>query len=115
MTTHGVYEYAAGALCIASPFLFSFDSDGPKVLVALVGAAFLVLAVMTDSPTGLTRTLPLDSHIVLDYVMAGILIGAPFLFGFTDDTPALAFFLLLGVAQLLVSVTTQYRKPAPPA
>jgi hypothetical protein len=84
------------------------------VLAALVGAGLLVLAVVTDAPTGLVRSLPLDSHIVIDYVLALFLIGSPFLFGFTDDEPALAFFLVLGVAHLLVSVMTRYRKPPQP-
>ena len=100
----------AGVLFIASPFLFNFDTDGPKVLAALVGAVLLVIAVVSDSPTGLVNSLPVESHVVLDYVLAIFLIGAPFLFGFTEDTPAFAFFLVLGVALLLVTVMTRYRK-----
>ena len=56
---------------IAAPFLFSFESDGATVLSVLIGAALLVLAVLTDMPDRRSmRSLPLDSHIVLDYVLA---------------------------------------------
>jgi hypothetical protein len=114
LTAHGLYEYGAGVLFIAAPFLFNFETDGPKVLAALVGAGLLVLAGATDSPTGLVTGIPIPSHIVVDYVLGLFLIGAPFLFAFTDDTPAFAFFCLLGVAHLFVAVTTRYRKPQHP-
>lgn len=111
LVAHGLIEYGAAVLFIASPFLFGFDSDGPKVLAALVGAALLVLAVVTDAPTGLARSLPLDSHIVLDYALGVFLIASPFVFGFTDDSPAFAFFVVLGLAHLLVTVMTRFRGP----
>ena len=54
----------------------------------LIGAGILVLAVVTDAPTGLARTLPAASHVVIDYVLGLLLIVAPFVFGFAgDDRP----------------------------
>ena len=111
LAAHGLIEYGAGVLFIASPFLFNFETDGPKVLAALIGAGLLVLAVASDSPTGLFAGIPVASHVVVDYVLGIFLIGAPFLFSFTDDTPAFAFFVLAGVAYLFVSVITRYRPP----
>lgn len=110
LAVHGLIEYGLGVLFILAPFLFSFDTDAPTVLSALLGAAILVMAVLTDAPTGLSRTLPLASHVVLDFVISVFLIAAPFLFGFSDDDPALAFFLVTGVGYLLMSVGTRYRK-----
>jgi hypothetical protein len=107
---HGLLEYGAGVLSIAAPFLFSFETDVAKVTSVLIGVAVLVLAVVTASPTGILRNLPLDSHIVLDYVLAIVLIASPFVFGFTDDGSALAYFLILGVAHLLMTVLTRFRK-----
>jgi hypothetical protein len=111
LTVHGLLEYGAGVLFIVATLLFHFDTDAPKVLSVLIGAGILVLAVVTDSPTGVSRTLPLASHIVLDYVVSIFVIVAPFLFGFTDDGPALAFFLVVGVAYLLMTVMTRFYKP----
>jgi hypothetical protein len=112
LALHGLAEYGAAVLSVAAPFLFNFDSDGAKVLSALVGAAILVLAVVTASPTGIVRTLPIASHIVLDYVLSLFLIVSPFLFGLTDDSTATAYFLILGIGYLLLTITTRYNKPA---
>lgn len=107
---HSLAEYGAGVLLIAAPFLFSFDSDAATAISVLFGGAVLVIAVTTDYPLALFRRLPLDSHIVLDYVVAALLIACPFLFGFTDDATAFAFFLILGIAYLLLTVMTRFHK-----
>jgi hypothetical protein len=109
LAAHGLIEYGAGVLFVAAPFLFSFETDTATVMSVLTGAALLVFAVVTDYPAGFVRSLPLDSHIVLDYVLAVVLIVSPFVLGFTDDGPALAFFLVLGIAHLLLTVMTRFR------
>ena len=48
------------------------------------------------SPTGIARNLPIASHVVLDYVLSLFLIVAPFIFSFTDDSAATAYFIVLG-------------------
>jgi hypothetical protein len=112
LSIHGIVEYGLGVLSIAAPFLFNFDSDGATVISALLGAGILVMAVMTASPTGIVRSLPIESHIVLDYVLSLFVIISPFVFSFTEDGAATAYFLVLGVGYLLMTVTTRYRKPA---
>jgi SPW repeat-containing protein len=108
---HGLFEYLAGILFIAAPFTFAFDAEAaPTILSILVGAGVLVLAVVTDSPTGLVRSLPLASHVVIDYVLAVFLIVSPFIFGFSDQENALAFFVVIGVAYLLLTVSTRFRR-----
>jgi hypothetical protein len=112
LTVHGIVEYVVGALSVAAPFLFNFDSQGATVLSALLGAGILVMAVTTDHSTGISRNLPIASHVVLDYVVSLVWIVAPFLFSFTDDSAATAYFLIVGIGFLLMSVTTRYRKPS---
>ena len=107
---HGLLEYGLGVLCIAAPFLFSFETDGATALCIAIGTAILALGIVTRGPTGIVRSLPLDSHIVIDYVLAIFLIASPFVFGLTDDGPALAFFLLAGITHLLVTIMTRFRK-----
>jgi hypothetical protein len=103
LSVHGVVEYVEGVLTILAPFLFNYnENDGATVVSILLGGAILVLAVQTQSPTGLVRNLPLASHIVLDYV------PFPFIFGFSDESSALAYFLVLGIAHLLMTVTTRF-------
>jgi hypothetical protein len=110
LTVHGLLEYGIGVLSILAPFLFGFnDQTAPTLVSVLLGAAVLVMAVLTDAPTGVSRTLPMPSHQVLDYVLVLVFIASPFVFGFSDRGAALAYFLAVGVGHLLVTVNTRFR------
>jgi hypothetical protein len=106
---HGVVEYGVGALSILAPFLFSFDSDTANVIAILLGAGLVVMAFVTESPAGVVRNLPIASHVVLDYVVSLLMLVSPFVFGFTDDTAATAYFILIGLGFLLLTIATRYR------
>jgi VIT1/CCC1 family predicted Fe2+/Mn2+ transporter len=108
---HGVVEYVAGALLIAAPFLFGFDSEAATAVSVVVGVVVLVVTASSDLPTGLTKTLPVTIHAVLDVVTAGFLIAAPFLFGFQDETAPAAFMIVLGVIHLLLTIATRFLPP----
>jgi hypothetical protein len=111
---HGVIEYLAGALFIAAPFLFSFD-DGTATAVAIVaGVLILVVTASTALPTGLIKSIPVQAHAVIDFALAAVLIAAPFLFGFSDDGTATAFFIVLGVVHLLLTIATRFVSGSPP-
>jgi hypothetical protein len=105
---HGAVEYAAAGLLIAAPFLLAFDSDAATAASIVVGVVLLVIAASTESTTGLAKVIPVTIHAVLDLVLAGFLIAAPFLFGFSDETNATAFFIVLGVAHLLLTIGTRF-------
>jgi hypothetical protein len=65
--------------------------------------------------TGLIKSIPVQAHVVLDYVLAIALIASPFLFGFTDDGSATAIFIVLGVIHLLLTIATRFiREERPP-
>jgi hypothetical protein len=113
MFLHGVTEYAAGALFIAAPFLFGFDSDAATALSIIVGVLVLAIAASTDAPTGLARVVPVEIHAVIDFALAVLLIAAPFLFGFRDEGSPTAFFIILGVLHLLLTIATRFREPRP--
>lgn len=108
---HGVLEYAAGAFLIAAPFIFGFDSDAATALSIIVGVLVLALAAATDAPTGLAKTIPIEIHAVIDFALAVLLVAAPFLFGFRDEGGATAFFIIVGVVHLLLTIATRYRPP----
>jgi hypothetical protein len=116
LSLHVLIEYGVGVLTIIAPFLFSFDATAAEILAVLVGLGILILAVVTDAPTGIARSLPVASHVVLDYVLGLFLIVAPFVLGFSnDDTTATAYFIVLGVGYVLLAVLTRYRGPKPAA
>jgi hypothetical protein len=112
---HGLLEYVAGALLIAAPFLFGFDSDTATAVAIVAGVLILVVTASSALSTGLIKSIPVQAHVILDYLLAALLIASPFLFGFSDDGTALAFFIVLGVVHLLVTIATRFiREPAPP-
>ncbi len=107
---HGLVEYGVGGLSIVAPFLFSFDSDPATVVSILLGAGIVVLGFLNEAPTGVARNMPIASHVVLDYVVSLVMLVSPFIFGFTDDAAATAYFIVLGVGFLLLTIATRYRE-----
>lgn len=105
---HGVIEYAAGVAFIAAPLLFGFESSTATGLAVTVGIVILLVAATTQGPTSLVDAIQVVVHVVLDYVLAVFLIATPFLFDFSDDTPATVWFVALGVAHLLITVGTRF-------
>ena len=112
---HGGIEYAAGVLFIAAPFIFEFDDDAATAVAIIVGVLVIFIAAITAGPTSLIDSLPVSVHIVLDYALAAILIAAPFLFGFSDETNPTVFFIALGVVHLLITIATRFTRPTPGA
>jgi hypothetical protein len=106
---HGVIEYAAGVLLIASSFLFGFEDGAATALSIVVGVVALIIAASTEGPSSLVDSIPIAVHVMLDYTLAGVLIAAPFLFGFSDESAPTAFFIVLGVAHLLITIGTRFR------
>ena len=107
---HGFIEYLAAAVLIIAPFVLDFESGGATAASIIAGVVVLFLAAATEGPTSLINYVPLAAHVVLDYVLAGVLIAMPFVLGFSDETAPTAFFIGLGVLHLLVTIGTRYRK-----
>jgi hypothetical protein len=105
---HGVVEYAAGILLIAAPFLFGFDADAATAASIVAGVLVLIIAASTAMSTGMISSIPVQAHVVLDYILAVALIAAPFVLGFSDDGAATPFFIVLGVAHLLLTIATRF-------
>jgi hypothetical protein len=119
---HGVVEYLAAILFIAAPFIFDFEKDAPVAVSLVVGVVLLIIAASTHWRTGMIDTIGVHAHAMLDYVLAIFLIASPFIFGFDDDSTAAAFFIVLGVVHLLMTIATRFvpeekapraKRPAP--
>ena len=109
---HGAIEYAAGILFIVAPLIFGFDSGAATAASVVIGVVILVIAAATEGPTGLIPKIPITVHVTLDYVLAALLIAAPFLLGFSDESAPTYFFILLGVVHLLLTIGTRFREGA---
>jgi hypothetical protein len=105
---HGLVEYAAAILLIAAPFLFGFDDDTATAASVVAGVLVLIVAASTAMSTGLIKSIPVQAHVMLDYVLAIALIAAPFVLGFSDDGTATPFFIALGVVHLLLTIATRF-------
>jgi len=109
---HGLIEYAAGVLFIVAPFLLGFSDDGvPTATSIVVGILVLLVAATTKGSTSLVDVIPTSLHVTVDYVLAALLVAAPFAFGFSDESAPTAFFITLGVVHLLLTVATRFVTP----
>lgn len=109
---HGLIEYVAGVLFVAAPFLFGFESDAAVALSIVVGVVVLVVAATTEGPSSLINSIPISIHVLLDFALAVVLIAAPFLFGFSGESAPTTFFIVLGLAHLLITIATRFQPTA---
>jgi hypothetical protein len=109
---HGAIEYAAGVLLIAAPFLFAFEASAAVAVSIIAGLVVLVVAASSDGPTSLVNSIPIAAHLLLDVALSAVLVAAPFLFGFNGESAPTAFFIVLGVAHLLITIGTRFKTAA---
>jgi VIT1/CCC1 family predicted Fe2+/Mn2+ transporter len=106
---HGLIEYGAGVLFLVAPFVLGFDAGAAIAVSVVVGVLVLVVAASTEGPTSLSNALQIQLHVLLDYALAAFLIASPFLFGYSDETAPTAFFIVIGVLHLLVTIGTRFK------
>ena len=111
---HGLYEYLAALALIALPIVLDYQSESATAVSVIAGILLLFLTATTTSSTSLVNQVPLPVHILLDYVLAVVLIAAPFAFGFSDETEPTVVFIAGGVIHLLLSIATRYRREEVP-
>ena len=109
IAVHVLLDYALVAMLVASPFLFGFEDGAATAVSIVVGVVAFIIAASTEGPSSLVDSIPIAVHVLLDYALAAVLIAAPFLFGFTDESAPTAFFIVLGVAHLLITIGTRFR------
>ncbi len=116
---HGLIEYVAGVLFIAAPFLLGFTDNTAALGVSIVvGVIVLAMAASMHGPVSLIDSVSVSVHAAFDYALAAFLIATPFIFMFatTDgDGVETAFFIILGVLHLLVTIATRFKAPAVPS
>jgi hypothetical protein len=106
----GVIEYALGLLLIAAPFLFGYDDlSTPLGISIALGVVLLIVAAISEGPTGLVKQMPVTVHVTVDFLLSIVFIAAPFVLGFGDEAAPRNLFIALGVVFLLVTIGTRYR------
>jgi peptidoglycan/LPS O-acetylase OafA/YrhL len=110
LTVHAMLEPVIAALLIAAPFLFGFSDRGAPTAASIVaGVLVLLIGMSTKWRVSLVKVIPVPIHATMDLVLAVLLIAAPFIFAFSDETAPTVFFLAVGVGQLLVALATRWR------
>lgn len=105
---HGVLDYPLAAVLIAGPLVLDFDDTAATVIALVFGGGAVVLAVGTAWSTGIVKVIPPLLHGYADIVVTAALIVLPFAIGFTDDTAALVFYLVVGAGGLLATLETRF-------
>jgi hypothetical protein len=103
---HGVIDYLTGLLLIVAPFVFGFADGGAAQWVPIIlGAAILLMSIMTDYELSLAKMIPMPLHLGVDALGGLLLAASPWLFGFADQV----FWphLIIGLMEIGVSLMTR--------
>jgi hypothetical protein len=112
---HGMLDYLLAAALIAVPLAVDFHDDTATVLMLVLGGAATLLAIGTNWSTGIIRILPPVLHGVADVGATIVLIVAPFVLGFTDDTVATVLYVVIGAGGLGATLLTRFESDLMPA
>ena len=96
-------DYPVAIVLMAAPFVLKLGQSGPVALwlSMATGVAALLLAALTDHPTGLVPVIPYWLHLWVDRAVGVVFIIAPFAFRFNGlDT---WYYWVLAAAVLLTT------------
>jgi hypothetical protein len=105
-------DYPIAVVLIAAPFALELGQSGPyaKWLSVVVGAAALLLAAVTDHPTGIVRIIPYWLHLWVDRAVGVVFVIAPFAFKFVG-LDAWYYWVLAAAVLLTTSVFNAPEEP----
>jgi hypothetical protein len=106
LDVHGALEPTIAAVFIAAPFVLGFDDGNAKWLSIGIGIAILLSGMMTKWRVSVVKVISLRAHYALDVVVGVLCLVAPFAFGFSDETAALVFFLVMGLGEFGAIIAT---------
>lgn len=110
---HGLLDYPLALVLIVGGIVLNFDDDAATVIAIVFGVGAAVLAVGTAWSTGIVRVIPPILHGFADVIVTVALIVLPFAAGFSDDTLALVFYLVVGVGGLGATLATRFVSDLP--
>ncbi|KYF64066.1 hypothetical protein BE11_08445 [Sorangium cellulosum] len=104
---HGFIDYAAVVLLALAPLALRFGPV-PTLVCYVAALAHLVVTLLSDHPLGAARKIPFAVHGAVEFSLGVGLLASPWLFGFSDEVPARAFFMAAGLGLLLAVLATRY-------
>ena len=105
-------DYPVAIVLIAAPFVLKLGQSGPFAmwLSVVVGAAALLLPILTDHPTGFVRIIPYWLHLRIDRAVGMVFVIAPFAFKFSG-LDAWYYWILAAAVLLTTSVFNAPEEP----
>ena len=109
---HGIFDYVGGVALISAPFLFGFFSVGGMavILPMVLGVGLIAYSLLTRYELGIPaiKFIPMQLHLLFDFVAAALIAASPFLFGFYHNTPNVWLpHLISGIAVILLVLVSQ--------
>lgn len=104
---HGYVDYAVVVVLALAPLALRLDPV-PTAVCYVAAVAHLVATLLSDQPLGAARKIPFSVHGALETSLAAALLASPWLFGFSAELPARTFFVVTGLALVLVALGTRY-------
>jgi hypothetical protein len=109
---HAYLDYAYVLALAAAPTLFNFVGTAATLSYALA-VTVLLLALFTRYPLGVVKAIPFPIHGMIELVASLVVIGSPWLLGFSEIDVARNFFLAAGILLFGVWAFTDYKQTLP--
>lgn len=107
---HGYIDYGASAVFVLAPAVFMVEG-APRAVMGcyVIGAGLLLVSLVTRYPLGVARLVPFTVHGALELLGAPVIVAYPWIAGFDGILSARNFYVVAGVALLLLWLVTDYR------
>lgn len=102
---HGILDYLYGIVFIAAPKLFHLDGQSVTTITTIVGVLVIVYSLLTNYELSLYKSIPMNVHLLFDFLIGVFLIVSPLLFHFDHQTNVV--FIAFGVFSILASFITK--------
>ena len=81
---HAYLDYPVALALMSLPFLLGLGTSNPMAwkLSLIVGIAALILTLLTDHQFGVLKIIPYKGHLIVDGMVGGLFVIAPFLLAF---------------------------------
>src|SRR3954465_15824976 len=105
-------DYPVAIVLIVMPFVLNLGQSGPVAmwLSVVVGVAALLLAALTDHPTGFVRIIPYWLHLWVDRAVGVVFVIAPLAYKFAG-LDAWYYWILAAAVLLTTSVLDAPEEP----
>ena len=114
---HGFLDYLLGVFLILLPWLGAYPANRMETVVPeVIGIIIIAYSLFTDYEWGLSRLMPMTSHLGTELVVGAVLMISPWLFDFSERIWLPHFLLgLLTMTMALTSQTETESERRPPA